>query len=96
MTAYAIFIQERSRDAAELQTYAEMLRPLLGESGGTVLAAHGPQDVLEGAAPDGVVMVSFPTMEAARAFYDSPGYQAAVKHRFLGADYRSFIIGGIK
>lgn len=71
------------------------LRPLLGESGGTVLAVHGPRDVLEGAAPEGVVMVSFPTMEAARAFYYSPGYQAAVKHCFLGADYRSFIIGGV-
>lgn len=95
MTAYAIFIQERTRNAAEMQTYVELLRPLLGESGGTVLAVHGPQDVLEGAAPEGVVMVSFLTMEAARAFYDSPKYQAAVKHRFLGADYRSFIIGGI-
>ncbi|MCL7999845.1 DUF1330 domain-containing protein [Brucella sp. 21LCYQ03] len=40
-------------------------------------------------------MASFPTMEAARAFYDSPDYQAAVKHRFVGADYRSFIIEGI-
>lgn len=49
----------------------------------------------EAAAPEGVVMASFPTMEAARAFYDSPDYQAAVKHRFVGADYRSFIIEGI-
>ncbi len=40
-------------------------------------------------------MVSFPTMEAARAFYDSREYQAAVQHRFLGADYRSFIIDGV-
>ncbi|MBY3381800.1 DUF1330 domain-containing protein [Rhizobium laguerreae] len=95
MTAYAIFIQERSRDEVELQRYAELLRPLLGKSGATVLAVHGPQDVLEGAAPEGVVMVSFPTMEAARAFYDNPEYQAAAKHRFIGADYRSFIIGGI-
>ncbi|WP_027664410.1 DUF1330 domain-containing protein [Rhizobium leguminosarum] len=96
MTAYAIFIRERSRNAAELQTYAELVTPLLGESGATVLAAYGPLDALEGAAPEGVVMASFPTMEAARAFYDSPEYQAAVKHRFLGADYRSFIIEGIE
>lgn len=95
MTAYAVFIQERTRNAAELQKYTEMLRPLLSGSGGTVLAAHGPQDILEGAAPEGVVLVSFPSMETARAFYNSPEYQAAVKHRFLGADYRSFIIGGI-
>jgi uncharacterized protein (DUF1330 family) len=71
------------------------LRPLLRVSVATVLAANGPQDVLEGAAPEGVVMVGFPTMEAARAFYDSPKYQAVVKHRFLGADYRSSIIGGV-
>ncbi|MBP2542462.1 DUF1330 domain-containing protein [Agrobacterium tumefaciens] len=95
MTAYAVFIQDRTRNAAELQTYTEMLRPLLAGSGGTLLAAHGPQDILEGAAPEGVVMVSFPTMEAARTFYDSSDYQAAVRHRFLGGDYRSFIIGGI-
>jgi uncharacterized protein (DUF1330 family) len=95
MTAYAIFIQERCRDAAELQTYVELLRPLLGTSGATVLAAHGSLDVLEGAALEGAVVLSFPTMEAARTFYDSPEYQVAVKHRFLGADYRSFIIGGV-
>jgi len=95
MTAYAIFIRERSRDAAELKTYAGLVTPLLGQSEATVLAAYGSLDALEGAAPEGVVMTSFPTMEAARAFYDSPEYQAAVKHRFLGADYRSFIIEGI-
>ncbi|WP_421357921.1 DUF1330 domain-containing protein [Agrobacterium rosae] len=95
MTAYAIFIRERSRDAAELQTYAELVTPLLGQSGAEILAAYGSLDALEGAAPEGVVMASFQTMEAARAFYDSPEYQAAVKHRFLGADYRSFIIEGI-
>lgn len=95
MTAYAIFIRERSRNAAELQTYAELVTPLLGESGATVLAAYGSLDTLEGAAPDGVVMASFPMMKAARAFYDSPEYQAAVKHRFLGTDYRSFIVDGV-
>ncbi|MFW8588746.1 DUF1330 domain-containing protein [Rhizobium beringeri] len=85
MTAYAIFMQERSRNAAELQTYAKLLKPLLGKSGGTVLAAYGRrQDVLQ-----------FSHYGAARAFYDSPEYPAAVKHRFLGADFRSFIIEGV-
>ncbi|WP_421567048.1 DUF1330 domain-containing protein [Ochrobactrum sp. EDr1-4] len=96
MTAYAIFIRERSRDAAELQTYAELVTPLLGASSASVLAAYGALDALEGPAPEGVVIARFPTMKAARDFYDSPDYQAAVKHRFLGADYRSFIIDGIE
>ncbi|MGM4963024.1 DUF1330 domain-containing protein [Tardiphaga sp. 1201_B9_N1_1] len=95
MSAYAIFIRERTRNAGELQTYAEMVTPLLGVTDATVLAAYGPQDILEGASPEGVVMVKFPTMKAARTFYDSAEYQAAVRHRFLGADYRSFIIEGI-
>ena len=30
MSAYAIFIRERTRNAGELQTYAEMVTPLLG------------------------------------------------------------------
>ena len=84
-----------TRNAGELQTYAEKVTPLLGITDATVLAAYGAQDVLEGASPEGVVMVKFPTMMAARTFYDSPEYQAAVRHRFLGADYRSIIIQGI-
>lgn len=95
MSAYAIFIRERTRNAGELQTYAEMVTPLLGITEATVLAAYGPQEVFEGASPEGVVLVRFPTMKAARAFYDSAEYQSAVQHRFLGADYRSILIEGI-
>lgn len=95
MSAYAIFIRERTRNPAELETYAEMVTPLLAGTAATVLAAYGPLEVLEGALPEGVVIARFPTMEAARVFYDSPQYQAAVRHRFLGADYRSLIVQGI-
>ena len=84
MSAYAIFIRERTRNAGELQTYAEMVTPILGGIDAKVLAAYGPQDVLEGASPEGVVIVRFPTMQAARAFYDGAEYQAAVRHRFPG------------
>lgn len=72
-----------------------MVTPLLGITQATVLAAYGPQDVLEGASPEGVVIVRFPTMQAARAFYDGAEYQAAVRHRFLGADYRSILVQGV-
>ncbi len=95
MSAYAIFIRERVRDASELKVYADLVTPLLATSGATVVAAYGTLDPLEGAAPEGVVIARFETMEAARAFYDSPEYQAALKHRFLGADYRSMIVEGL-
>ncbi|WP_082476966.1 DUF1330 domain-containing protein [Rhizobium sp. Leaf371] len=35
-------------------------------------------------------------MDAARALYDSPIYQAAAEHRFIGATYRSSIIEGVR
>lgn len=95
MSAYAIFMRERTRDAEELAAYAKLVTPMLAGSGATILAAYGALDALEGSAPEGVVVARFETLAAARAFYDSPEYQAAVKHRHLGADYRSMIIEGV-
>lgn len=44
-------------------------------------------ETLEGTAFDGVPIHRFPTAEDARAWYDSPAYQAALPHRQAGADY---------
>ena len=51
--------------------------------------------MLEGPDVEGVVIVSFPTFEEARAWYDSPAYRAARAHRFKGADYRGVIVEGV-
>ena len=40
-------------------------------------------------------MLQFPTMEEARAWYNSPAYQAALVHRRKGADWRAFIVQGL-
>jgi len=47
---------------------------------------------LEGPPVDGAVIVQFESREAARAAYDDPRYQAALKHRLKGAEYRVFIV----
>ena len=52
-------------------------------------------ETLEGEAPDGVVMLEFPTVEDAKAWYFSPGYQAAAQHRKKGAHYRVILVEGI-
>ena len=59
------------------------------------LAAYGKHEVLEGPAIEGAVVLEFESTEAAKAYYHSAAYQEAVKHRFLGADYRVFIAEGI-
>ena len=51
--------------------------------------------MLEGTPIEGAVVAEFPTMEAARAWYQSPAYQEAVRHRHKAGDYRVFLIEGL-
>ena len=94
MSAYVVMIRERVSNPAEMETYAQ-LAPL-ARQGQTItpLAFYGALEVLEGDAPDGVVILHFPSVEEARRWYDSPAYQAALVHRRRGADYRVFIVEG--
>jgi uncharacterized protein (DUF1330 family) len=60
-----------------------------------ILARYGPQEVMEGPESEGVVIAEFPTMEAAKAWYDGPAYRALREHRFRGADYRAIFVEGV-
>jgi uncharacterized protein (DUF1330 family) len=61
----------------------------------TFRIAHGHKEVVEGPDFEDVMMLEFPTFWEARAWYDSPAYQAASEHRFKGADYRAIIVEGV-
>ncbi len=61
----------------------------------TPRAFYGDFEMLEGDPIEGAVILEFPSMATARAWYDSPAYQAAVAHRHRGADYRVFIVEGL-
>lgn len=91
---YAVFIRERTRDAAELEAYSPKAAASLTGRPATPLAAYGRQEVLEGPQSEGVVIVRFPSFAEAKAWYDSPAYRAAREHRFKGADYRAILVEG--
>jgi uncharacterized protein (DUF1330 family) len=94
MVAYAVFIRERTLDASELQTYSQKVGPTMAGHPMKPLAVYGAQAVMEGPEVEGVVILEFPSMDAAKAWYDSPGYREAREHRFKGADYRMVIVEG--
>lgn len=96
MPAYLIVYRESPvRDAAEAAEYHRQTRAMAGgDLKVTPLVANGAVHPLEGAPPDGVIMLQFPTVEAAKAWYNSPTYQAALPHRLKSADYRSIIVEG--
>lgn len=94
MSAYVIFIREKTTDAAQMQEYAQKAPAARAGHDITRLAFYGQLDVLEGPSAEGVAILRFPDMDAARAWYNSPAYQEARVHRFNGAQYRMLLVEG--
>lgn len=94
MVAYVVFTRERLRDQAAMATYSGLAGPSMAGHAVKPLSVYGKCETLEGAPIEGAVIVEFPTIEAAKAWYDGPEYTAAREHRFKGADYRVFITEG--
>jgi uncharacterized protein (DUF1330 family) len=94
MVAYVVFTREKMRNQQEYELYREKARPANASHPLKPLALYGKHEVLEGPAIEGAVILEFPTMEAARTYYNSAAYQEALKHRLLAADYRVFIVEG--
>ena len=95
MAAYIVFTKEREHDAAAMETYAVKAGGSLAGHAGKPLAYYGAIETLEGPEAQGSVIVEFPTMDEARAWYHSDAYQQARKDRFQGGDYRVFITQGM-
>ncbi|MHC1790387.1 DUF1330 domain-containing protein [Solidesulfovibrio sp.] len=95
MAAYLIFIREKMRDEAEYALYKQQAPGAMQGHTITPHAMYGPCETLEGAEAQGVVVLEFASAEEAKAFYGSPAYQKACKHRHLGSDYRVLLTEGI-
>ena len=95
MTAYVVIIRQQTTDADELQQY-KAKAPLAREGHAmTPIAFYGKHSLLEGESFEGAAILSFPDVEQAQAWYESPAYEAARIHRKLGSDSRVFIIEGV-
>ncbi|MDR5651729.1 DUF1330 domain-containing protein [Ruixingdingia sedimenti] len=92
MPALFIAIRERTRDAAEMETYSALARQTLAGRAFRLLARYEGHDGLEGPEPEAVLVMEFPTMADARAWYHSDDYRAALRHRNMGADYRVLLV----
>jgi uncharacterized protein (DUF1330 family) len=94
MSAYLVFIRERTLDAAELEIYWSEIRSTFVGHEVKVLASYGAHEDLEGPATEGTVIAEFPSIEAAKRWYDSPAYKAVRIHRQKGAVYRGILVQG--
>lgn len=96
MATYMIFLREGEIfNPEEMATYNTLTRTTLGNFKLKPLVIYGNLETMEGDAPDGLVMLEFPSAEEAKSWYYSSGYQTAAEHRKLAANYRVFMVEGV-
>ena len=83
-------------DPQQYEQYRKLSTIAMQAHGAEVCVRGGKVEVLEGDwTPNRVVLLKFPTAEAARAFYDSPEYAAAKAARQGAAVMRMVLIEGV-
>ncbi|UGB41617.1 DUF1330 domain-containing protein [Nocardioides sp. cx-173] len=85
-------------DPQGMEQYAKAAMPVLAEHGGRVIVAETAASVVEGDAWTSaqLVVIEFDSVDAARTWYDSPGYQAARAFRQASAECEVMIVSGFE
>src|SRR5487761_1031136 len=98
MPAYLVFICQEVSDRKQLETYWSKIGATLAGHPIKALAAYTPFEILEnpnGTPVEGATVHAFPSIEAAKAWYNSEAYRKIrEEHRFKGAKYLGLIIDG--
>jgi uncharacterized protein (DUF1330 family) len=81
MSAYGIAHLKDPHPHPDVAEYLERIDATLAPFGGRFLVHGGPVQRLEGEWPGTIVIIEFPDLATARAWYDSPAYQEIVPLR---------------
>src|ERR1043166_2551478 len=83
---YWVTIYRKTSDPKKLAAYAELAPKATAPFGGKYLARGTAANAYEAGLKDRIVISEFPSAEQARACYESPGYQNALKALGDGAE----------
>jgi uncharacterized protein (DUF1330 family) len=88
MPAYAIAHLQEATLVPEIVEYIERISATFEPYGGRFLVHATPHEVKEGSWPGHVVVIGFPGIAEARAWWDSPAYQeiAPLRSRHIEGD----------
>jgi len=77
-----ILVNVEVRDPVGYEEYTAQVPSILASYGGRFLVRAGANETLEGAwEPNRIVLLEFPSVEQAKAWYNSPEYQAIIPLR---------------
>jgi len=95
MTAYVVYDVD-IHDLALYQEYMAEVKPAIEAIGGRYLARGGEHKVIEGDwEPNRMVLLEFPSMDAALSFYECEPYQRTKEIRMKSSTARIILVEGI-
>ncbi len=95
MTAAYLIAESEITDPELMQSYAEKAGPTVEAHGGTLIAGGAEIAHMDGMwKPPRVLVFRFPSMAAAKAWYNSPEYQAVLPMRFKAANSSLIFVEG--
>ena len=95
MTAYVVVDVQRT-DLERAARYSELAGPSVERHGGRYVARGGATDVLEGGwDPERLVVIEFPSRDAARSWYESDDYREARRVRDGAGTWNMVVVEGV-
>ncbi|WP_330184772.1 DUF1330 domain-containing protein [Nocardia sp. NBC_01503] len=95
MSAYGFAHLRDRRPHPEILEYLERIQDTLDPYAGRFVIHGPPVEVVEGEWPGSMVLLEFPTMDQARAWYRSPAYQEILHLRTDHIDGDLLLIEGV-
>jgi uncharacterized protein (DUF1330 family) len=95
MPAYAIAHLRTPQINDDVLEYMDRIQTTLDPFGGRFVVHGATVEVREGDWPGTVVIVSFPDIDAARDWYDSPAYRAILPLRTDHIDGSTILVAGV-
>ncbi|UZF90795.1 DUF1330 domain-containing protein [Bosea sp. NBC_00550] len=96
MTAYAIAHLQEVRLGPEIIDYIRRIDATLVPYEGRFLIHGATPEIIEGPWPGDLVIIAFPDLERARAWYDSPGYREILPLRTENSLSMAMIVKGVE
>ena len=96
MTAYAIAHLEDVRLGPEIIDYIKRIDETLAPFEGRFLIHGATPEIVEGPWPGDLVVIAFPDLERARAWYDSPAYRDILPLRTENSRSVTMIVKGVE
>lgn len=95
MSAYGFAHLRSRRPHPEILEYLERIQATLDPFHGRFVIHGPPVEVVEGSWPGSMVLIEFPDLDAARAWYRSDAYQAILRLRTDHIDGDLVLIEGV-